>query len=221
MRTRLSTYSKRDMTTSNDACGKGEKMAKGETLQQIICKALDEGRLAYKVLDQNFQASGGGTFDYRPYLPNDDKPGDWLPKIEKPEECCRGWHFTLDPLVWPGCVVFLVETKTKMKRSEKQAFSTGRLLKRIWHDEVIDIRLWVKTKAPYLSGADLRGADLRGAYLGGAYLSGADLGGAYLRGADLRGAYLGGADLSGADRWMDEPAIPGWEVKNGLLVKAK
>ena len=29
-------------------------------MQKIICKALEKGRLAYKVLDQNFQASGGG-----------------------------------------------------------------------------------------------------------------------------------------------------------------
>ena len=163
-------------------------------MQSLITKALDEGRLSYKVTDQNFQASGGGSFDYRPYLPTDDKPGEWLPEIANPEECVRGWHFTLDPLMWPGCVVFLVETKEAMTQSQKQAFSTGRLLKRIWHDEVIDPRLWVKVKAPYLRGA-------------------------YLRGADLRGAYLTGADLTGAYRWIDDPAIPGWKLTNGILVK--
>ena len=175
-------------------------------MKAIICKALDEHRLAYKVLDQNFQACGGGTFDYRGYLPSPvNKPGKWLPKIAEPVECIQGWHFTLDPLAWPGCVVYLVETKTTVTGGHKQAFSTGRLLKRVWHDECLDVRLWVRIKAPYLGGADLRGADLWGADLWGAYLGGADLGG-----ADLRGAY----------RFPDDPAIPGWRVENGRLVKA-
>jgi len=76
------------------------------TIQEIICKALDENRLAYKVLDHNFQACGGGTFDYREYLPTEDTPGAWLPEIQDVAECERGWHFTLDPLAWSGCVVF-------------------------------------------------------------------------------------------------------------------
>ena len=198
-------------------------------MKNVICKALDEHRLAYKVLNQNLQACGGGTFDYREYLPTANKPGKWLPELADPEECIRGWHFTLDPLSWPGCVVFLVEVKTEVRYSHKQAFSTGRLLKRIWHDECLDVRLWVRINSAdlnsaYLNGVDLSGADLRNvdlrnaylrnadlrnaylrnadlrnAYLGGADLRGADLGGAYLRGADLRNAYLGGADLRGAD----------------------
>jgi len=168
-------------------------------MQKTICKALDEGRLAYKVLDQNFQASGGGTFDYRPHLPSDNKPGEWLPEIEQPEECVRGWHFTLDPLMWPGCVVFLVETKEAMTRSQKQAFSTGRLLKRVWHDEVVDLRIWARIKYPDLYSADLRYANLR-----------------Y---ADLRSADLSSANLSYALYDFNHEPIPGWEVKNGILVK--
>ena len=168
-------------------------------MQGTICKALDEGRLAYKVLDQNFQASGGGTFDYRPHLPSDNKP----------EECVRGWHFTLDPLVWPGCVVFLVETKEAMTRSHKQAFSTGRLLKRVWHDEVVDLRIWARIKYPDLRYADLRSADLRYANLRYADLS-------Y---ADLRSADLSSADLRYARYDFENDPLPGWEVKNGILVK--
>ena len=65
-----------------------------------------------------------------------------------------------------------------------------------------------------LRSADLSGADLRGAYLSGADLSGADLRGAYLRGADLRSA-----DLSGAWRWSDDPAVPGWTLRDGVLCR--
>ena len=188
---------------------------KGAPVKALICKALDEHRLAYKILDQNLQACGGGAFDYREYLPTANKPGKWLPKIADPKECIRGWHFTLDPLAWPGCVVYLVEVKAKVTDGHKQAFSTGRLLKRVWHDECLDTRLWVRIKTPYLGGADLGGADLGGADLGGADLRGADLRGAY-----LRGAYLGDANLRGAVRFPDDPPIPGWRIENERLVKA-
>ena len=184
-----------------------------------IQKALPKGRLAYKILDQNFQASGGGTFDYRPYLPTADKPGKWLPEIADPEECVRGWHFTLDPLVWPGCVVFLVETKEEMTQSQKQAFPTGRLLKRIWHDECVDVRLWVRIKAPHLSYANLRYANLRSANLRYADLSYANLSSANLSSADLSYADLSSAYLSYAYRLLNDAPIPGWRVERGVLVK--
>ena len=71
----------------------------------------------------------------------------------------------------------------------------------------------------YLRGADLRGANLHGAYLRGADLPGANLYGAYLCGADLRGANLYGADLSGAWRWSDDPAVPGWTLRDGALCR--
>ncbi len=75
-----------------------------------------------------------------------------------------------------------------------------------------------------LRGADLRGADLCGANLYGANLLGADLRGAYLGGADLGGANLLGADLGGADltrarRWSDDPAVPGWTLRDGVLCR--
>ena len=70
-----------------------------------------------------------------------------------------------------------------------------------------------------LYGADLRGADLGGANLGGADLGGADLGGANLGGADLYGANLRGADLRGARRWSDDPDVPGWTLRDGVLCR--
>ena len=215
-------------------------------MQKIICKALDEGRLAYKVLDQNFQACNGGDFDYRPYLPSNNKPGKWLPKIKGIAECTRGWHFTLDPLTWPGCMVFLVETKTEMLYSNKQAFSTGRLLKRVLHNAVIDTRIWVRTKYPFLQEVNLQGANLQQADLLGANLQQADLHGAILwwaslqganlrwadlrranlrranlRGANLQSANLQGANLREAKRCTDDPKIPGWKVHNNVLIQDK
>ena len=81
----------------------------------------------------------------------------------------------------------------------------------------------------YLRGADLSGANLRGADLSGANLRGADLRGANLYGADLRDADLSGANLYGADlrganlrgawRWSDDPAVPGWTLRDGVLCR--
>ena len=80
-----------------------------------------------------------------------------------------------------------------------------------------------------LRGADLRGAtlvcaglngaDLRRADLNGADLSGADLNGADLRNADLRGTDLYGARIDGCLRLSSDPAIPGWAVQRGVLVR--
>ena len=163
-------------------------------MQEVICKALDEGRLAYKVLEQNFQSCNGGTFDWRGYLPGDTTPGPWLPEIKDCQMCETGYHFTLDPLIWPGCVVFLAEVKESFTKSAKQVFGTGRLLKRLWPGEVINLRIWVRLKYPFLRNADLRNAN-------------------------LRNANLGNADLRNANRLTADPAIPGWKLENGILVK--
>ena len=67
--------------------------------------------------------------------------------------------------------------------------------------------------------ANLRGANLRGANLRGANLYGADLRGANLCGANLYGADLCGASIDGARRWNGDPAITGYECRNGVLVR--
>jgi len=106
-----------------------------------------------------------------------------------------------------------------MVQSEKQAFSTGRLLKRIWCDQIIDIRIWVRVKGADLRGADLRHADLRHANFRHADLWHANLRGTNLWYADLRGANLWYADLRNASRFSMDPAIPGWSMQNGRLVR--
>ena len=70
-----------------------------------------------------------------------------------------------------------------------------------------------------LGGANLIGANLRSANLRSADLSGANLIGADLSGANLRGAHLYGADLGGAWRWSDDPDVPGWTLRDGVLCR--
>lgn len=48
---------------------------------------------------------------------------------------------------------------------------------------------------------------------------GIDLRGADLHGADLYGADLRGANLGGALRWSDDPAVPGWTMRDGVLCR--
>jgi len=188
-------------------------------MEKLIAEALGRKCLAYKVLEQNFQSCSGGTFDWRHYLPTDTEPGQWLPEIVSVAECVRGYHFTLDPLTWSGCVVFLVETPEKMGGHHKQAFRTGRMLKRIWPDQVVDLRLWVRVRFPFLYGANLNGANLDGANLDGASLYEANLNGANLNGANLDGANLNGANLYGASRHPNDPPISGWKLENRILVE--
>lgn len=38
-------------------------------------------------------------------------------------------------------------------------------------------------------------------------------------GIDLRGADLSSADLSSARRWPDDPAVPGWTLRDGVLCR--
>lgn len=66
----------------------------------------------------------------------------------------------------------------------------------------------------YAPRVQASGIDLYGAYLYGADLYGANLIGANLRGADLRGA-----DLYGARRWSDDPDVPGWTLRDGVLCR--
>jgi hypothetical protein len=203
--------------------------AQGMKIQAIICKALDEGRLAYKNMTHHGQSCNGGKLDNRPYYPKGNNPGKWLPEIKDISECETGYHVTLEPIKWAGNQVALIETRLPVTKLNKQVFSSYRILKILTPEDCISISLWSRINYPYLSGAylsgaylsganlcgaylsgaDLRGANLcganlcdaylSGAYLSGAYLSGADLRGAYLRGAYLRGANLCGADLRGAD----------------------
>ena len=165
-----------------------------KVLQRVICKALDENRMAYKVMDHNYRSSNGGSFDWRPYLPSETSPGKWLPEIDDTELCSSGYHVTKDPAIWIGNIVYLCETREPVCLTDKTVHATLRLLVRMRPGDCIDPRVYVRVMYPFLTRADLSGA--------------------YLIGADLSGAYL-----SGANRTQDD--IPGWKInKDGRLEKA-
>jgi len=215
-------------------------LSKAQT--EVALRALDKGRLAFKVLDQhgrNTNTYGAPQIQY--HLPKNGKPGKWMPKIENVAICERGYHVTTKPHKWSGCTVYLVESRGEsILTYDKSACGSIRIIAPIQPDSCIEAAILCRILFPYLQGAylrraDLRGADLQGAYLQGAYLrradlqwadlrgadlQGADLQGAYLRGADLRGADLQGAYLRRADRYRSDLTIPGWTVDNsGLLIK--
>jgi hypothetical protein len=171
----------------------------GEALS-IALKALEEGRLWYRITDQYGRSCNGGAPVVLPPS-SSGVPGEWLPRIEEVMICNQGYHVTNDPIKWKGCLVTLVEIDQAVERNEDKAVChTMRELCVISPESCIDPRLYCVVKGRFnLEGADLRGADLRGANLEGANLGGANLRGAYLVGAYLVGAYLVGADLEGAN----------------------
>ncbi len=173
---------------------------------EAALKALNEGRLAFKVLDQygrNTNTYGAPQIQY--HLPKNGKPGKWMPKIENVFICERGYHVTTSPAQWAGCTVWLAEYRGEgVLVGDKTACETIRILGQIHPDSCIELALLCRLLFPYLSGAYLSGADLSGAYLSGADLSGADLSGANVSRPDRSVAGLSGADISAADRsWPD------------------
>jgi hypothetical protein len=66
----------------------------------------------YKVLKNN-KSKDGGSFDYTAYLPKNNKPGKWTPRIKDCIICSRGYHLTKDinEFVMGGNQVFLAVPK--------------------------------------------------------------------------------------------------------------
>jgi hypothetical protein len=108
-------------------------------------------------------------FDWTPYLPTEKSPGPWLPEIRELKLCSRGYHVTADPAIWYGNVVYLCETMEPADLTDKTVHATIRLLVRIFPEDCIDPRVYVRVMFPFLGGANLEGANLRGANLYGAY----------------------------------------------------
>ena len=179
-------------------------LSKAQT--DAACKALAEGRLWWKVLDQNgYNVTCGGSIPTRYALPTDTAPGAWMPAIERVSCCNSGYHGTNTPLGFQGNALYLFEGDGACDlHSDKAAYGRCRLIARVDVDCCIDLAIWAKAKYPYLSGANLSGANLSRANLSGANLYGANLSGANLYGADLYGANLYGA-------YRPEGGIIGWE----------
>jgi len=177
---------------------------KGQCLKAAL-KALDEGRLWWRVTDQYGRSCNGGDRDFRLDPATGGRPGKWAPRIENVSMCVIGYHVTCDPVRWQGLRVALVETDEVVGRQEDKALCHAfRELGIVEPWDCFDIRLWVAASRPDLYGADLSRVDLSRADLYGANLSEANLYGANLSEANLSGANLSRADLSEANLY-------GWE----------
>ena len=93
----------------------------------------------YKVLNEGM--SPYANYDYSPYLPQDGKPGKWLPKVDNLELCESGYHVTdAEHLInWiDGNQLFEVETNGKvLQGNDKITCKQIRLVRQIkgWHDK--------------------------------------------------------------------------------------
>jgi hypothetical protein len=168
-------------------------MIRSARLREAAIRALDEGRLSWRVTDQYGRPCNGGS---GPALPI----GRWSPRVEV-ALCKSGWHTTDEPHRWRGCRLWLVEGRGRCDAGEggnKRAWEQIRPLAEALPEECLDPKLLVRC-APSLRYADLRGVCLSGAYLRGADFRGVCLSGADLRGADISGANLRGANLTDAN----------------------
>jgi hypothetical protein len=94
----------------------------------------------YKFLTKN--ARGGySKFDYTPYLPNNGKPGKWLPKIKgKLVECWVGYHACKQNQIlnWLNDCMFEVEFEGKVNNyGDKIAGAKMRLIREMpgWNEK--------------------------------------------------------------------------------------
>ena len=96
----------------------------------------------YKVLTSDLKSAHGGKFDWSEYVGQPDKR---TPRIDNPEICRCGWHFTTAPMKWPviGMRVFEAVTDGPPSASlkDKGVWPTGglgserpELVPDWWHD---------------------------------------------------------------------------------------
>jgi hypothetical protein len=97
----------------------------------------------YKVLKDN-QSCSSGSFDWTPYLPHDDHPGEWTPVINNLEVCSTGYHGTdADHIVGfiHGNQLFEVEALDPEWHEDKDKFvcKSMRLVRKIdtWNDKTL------------------------------------------------------------------------------------
>jgi hypothetical protein len=91
----------------------------------------------YKVLSEGGAAYHGGSGTW--HLPTADGPGEWMPTIEDPVPCERGYHgCTREQLVyWLGPVIYEMEYDGKpIDAGDKVVGGRARLLRRLdtWND---------------------------------------------------------------------------------------
>ena len=102
----------------------------------------------YKILDTTGHACHGGTGKWHlPTLKPDGtwKPGRWMPKVENPVACARGYHLfeAKDVLEWIGATCYVAEHRGAVDTApSKVAVEQARLLYPVpnWNDR--NLRLY-------------------------------------------------------------------------------
>jgi len=92
----------------------------------------------YKLLNANGRSCNGGLDQWS--LPEDGKPGAWMPSIVDPKLCSRGYHgvpieYVLD---WEGDTLWEMEVRGKKDESpEKTTAEQARLVRQVpeWNDK--------------------------------------------------------------------------------------
>ena len=185
-------------------------------MKAIICKALDEHRLAYKVLDQNLQALldsgnwmirvdqngvGYDGFRWKPIGEWTECP-KWTSESEENPTCENGGLFGQSPAAGGYCnkgtTLCLCETegpqipvggdKIKVRRAKRVA--EGTTIPAEFFAAIPNLLL-------YLSGCDLTGLTLPQSVGGSLDLSGCDLTGLTLPQSVGGSLYLSGCDRAG------------------------
>jgi hypothetical protein len=102
-------------------------------------------RMWFKVTGSSGESVSGGY--HRWSLPVDGKPGEWAPDVANPIACRRGYHLTLQPVMWLKslhCKVWVAEgegAETAMHDGEKKAFERARLVRLATVAELAALRI--------------------------------------------------------------------------------
>jgi len=86
----------------------------------------------YKILGKGGVAANGGIGQWS--LPQDGKPGAWMPKIENIEPCVRGYHLCRveDLVCWLNKEIYEAEGRGEFVRHvDKDVFPEARLLRKL------------------------------------------------------------------------------------------
>jgi hypothetical protein len=107
----------------------------------------------YKVLGSTGEALHGGSGAWN--LPKGKRPGVWMPKIEDPRCCNRGYHLvelhSLAEWLRHDCTIYVAEGRgsSDSDNSGKTAFAQARLIRRL-HISERDLRLFAADCAEHV-----------------------------------------------------------------------
>jgi hypothetical protein len=89
----------------------------------------------YKITGNFGEAINGGNGVW--HLPKGERPGEWMPKVARPDTCLRGYHVVEQRYIsawlpFAGGMLWEAEVRGKYsKNSDKRAYEQARLIKRV------------------------------------------------------------------------------------------